>query len=474
MNRLGPARTDHARVERGPVPRRAEAFGWRTIEIDGHDVAAIDAAYPEARPPTGPTHDRRAHREGPRRLVPRRPEGWHGKAVTAEQAGAAIEELGRHPVPHDHAARARADSSPSTWASCTREPRPRLRRSHRHPQGVRRDAGLARGPSSRPRRPRRRGRQLHPHRGLPGRRAGAVRRDVTSPSRPWSARRRACRRSGRRPFAATFGAFFTRAYGLRAHGRDQPRRPPALRLARRRLDRRGRAVADGARGPRDACAPCTARPCCTRPTATPRCSWSPPCATPGHLLPPDDPRGDAARSTAPTRSSRSAGRRRCARRRDDRVTLVGAGVTLHECLGAADVAGRRGHRRPRDRLLLRQADRRRDAADARSTRPACSSWSRTTGSKAASATRCWTRSPRPVRSGAGRQARRSRTCPDPARPTELRAWAGIDEASIADARPLSSSRSGSATSRSDGGVARRRSANAMISSGGTGLGEQKP
>ncbi len=43
----------------------------------------------------------------------------------------------------------------------------------------------------------------------------------------------------------------------------------------------------------------------------------------------------------------------------DEVTLIGAGVTLHECLDAADDAGRRRHHRPGHRLLLRQADRHR-------------------------------------------------------------------------------------------------------------------
>src|SRR5437773_2048678 len=38
---------------------------------------------------------------------------------------------------------------------------------------------------------------------------------------------------------------------LHPHGGDQPRKHPPLRLARGRLDRRGRAVADGARGSRD-------------------------------------------------------------------------------------------------------------------------------------------------------------------------------------------------------------------------------
>ena len=44
---------------------------------------------------------------------------------------------------------------------------------------------------------------------------------------------------------------------------------------------------------------------------------------------------------------------------DDAVTLIGAGVTLHECLAAADAAGRRRHRRPGHRPLLGQADRHR-------------------------------------------------------------------------------------------------------------------
>ena len=44
----GPARRDHARLGPRLVRRRAEAFGWHAIEIDGHDVAAIDAAYAEA------------------------------------------------------------------------------------------------------------------------------------------------------------------------------------------------------------------------------------------------------------------------------------------------------------------------------------------------------------------------------------------------------------------------------------------
>ena len=52
------------------------------------------------------------------------------------------------------------------------------------------------------------------------------------------------------PFASTFAAFLSRAYDFIRMAAISQREHPPLRLARRRLDRRGRAVADGARGPR--------------------------------------------------------------------------------------------------------------------------------------------------------------------------------------------------------------------------------
>ena len=50
---------------------------------------------------------------------------------------------------------------------------------------------------------------------------------------------------------------------------------------------------------------------------------------------------------------------------EDAITLIGAGITLRECLTAADYARREGHHRPRDRPLLGQAGRRRGAAQGR-------------------------------------------------------------------------------------------------------------
>jgi transketolase len=93
MNRLG---------QRGPTMHgwqahayadRARALGWREIRVDGHDVDAIHEAYLEAEA-DGPTlviaRTEKGH--GVSFLADR--EGWHGKAVPADAAGQAIAELG--------------------------------------------------------------------------------------------------------------------------------------------------------------------------------------------------------------------------------------------------------------------------------------------------------------------------------------------------------------------------------------------
>jgi transketolase len=73
---------------------RAVAFGWHAIEIDGHDVAEIDAAYSEARSADRPTLIVARTEKGHGVSFLANAEGWHGKALSREQAAAAIEELG--------------------------------------------------------------------------------------------------------------------------------------------------------------------------------------------------------------------------------------------------------------------------------------------------------------------------------------------------------------------------------------------
>lgn len=95
VNRLG---------QRGPTAlqwhtevyvARAKAFGWRAIEIDGHDLAQIHAAYKEAT--SGgeqPTMIVAKTKKGSGVSLVEDKENWHGKALSKEQAEAAIAELG--------------------------------------------------------------------------------------------------------------------------------------------------------------------------------------------------------------------------------------------------------------------------------------------------------------------------------------------------------------------------------------------
>jgi transketolase len=72
---------------------RARAFGWHAIEIDGHDVGEIDRAYAEAVSTTGkPTVVVARTVKGKGVSAVEDKEGWHGKALDDPEA--AIEELG--------------------------------------------------------------------------------------------------------------------------------------------------------------------------------------------------------------------------------------------------------------------------------------------------------------------------------------------------------------------------------------------
>jgi transketolase len=94
LNRLG---------QRGPTMhgwdadvfvRRAQAFGWAATAIDGHDVVAIDAAYGEARASGRPTMIVARTEKGHGVSFLANEEGWHGKPVPKDREDEAIRELG--------------------------------------------------------------------------------------------------------------------------------------------------------------------------------------------------------------------------------------------------------------------------------------------------------------------------------------------------------------------------------------------
>jgi transketolase len=94
MNRLGQRGPTMLEWEGEAYVRRAEAFGWRSILIDGHDVEAIDRAYGEATDGASPTFIVARTEKGHGVSFLANAEGWHGKALDEEQAKQAIEELG--------------------------------------------------------------------------------------------------------------------------------------------------------------------------------------------------------------------------------------------------------------------------------------------------------------------------------------------------------------------------------------------
>jgi len=91
VNRLGQRGETMHGWDLSSYSARLRAFGWHAIEIDGHDVEQIDAAYREAESTTGkPTAVVAKTIKGKGYSKVEDQGGWHGKAIAEE----AIEELG--------------------------------------------------------------------------------------------------------------------------------------------------------------------------------------------------------------------------------------------------------------------------------------------------------------------------------------------------------------------------------------------
>jgi transketolase len=94
LNRLG-QRGETMHAWHSDVFRdRAEAFGWTAIQIDGHDVEAIDAAYRAAARDDRPTMIVARTEKGHGVSFLEDADNWHGKAVPADRLEEAIGELG--------------------------------------------------------------------------------------------------------------------------------------------------------------------------------------------------------------------------------------------------------------------------------------------------------------------------------------------------------------------------------------------
>jgi transketolase len=93
VNRLGQRGPTMDEWQLDHYRARAQGFGWHAVEVDGHDVEAIDAAYAEATAITGkPTVVIARTIKGKGVKAVENKDGWHGKPL--DDPDAAIEELG--------------------------------------------------------------------------------------------------------------------------------------------------------------------------------------------------------------------------------------------------------------------------------------------------------------------------------------------------------------------------------------------
>jgi transketolase len=109
VNRLGQRGPTELGWDLGAYARRGEAFGARVLEVDGHDLAALDDAFTQVGDPDGrPTVILARTVKGRGFLEVEDLEGWHGKPFPQDMAARAIAELGgesdlivRGPLPED-------------------------------------------------------------------------------------------------------------------------------------------------------------------------------------------------------------------------------------------------------------------------------------------------------------------------------------------------------------------------------------
>jgi transketolase len=114
VNRLGQTGQTELGWDLDAYRRRVDAFGWNAIEIDGHNIEEIDAAYTQALQSNGTPTCIVAHTiKGKGAPSVENQNGWHGKAFPEDAAKADIEALGgernmlvqvHKPTPGDKAA----------------------------------------------------------------------------------------------------------------------------------------------------------------------------------------------------------------------------------------------------------------------------------------------------------------------------------------------------------------------------------
>lgn len=95
LNGLGQSGPTMLRHDAAGMARRVAAFGWETILVDGHDVAALQTAFAKANKVRGrPTMIIARTVKGKGVSFIEGKPGWHGRPLKAEQAQRAVSDLG--------------------------------------------------------------------------------------------------------------------------------------------------------------------------------------------------------------------------------------------------------------------------------------------------------------------------------------------------------------------------------------------
>jgi transketolase len=341
VNRLGQRGPTELGWDLDTYAKRVEGFGCRAIQIDGHDLSEIDQALAQAAVTNRPTVILARTRKGRGFSEVEDREGWHGRALPAEMAERAIAELGgeRHvtvsgPRPEDGSVRIRPNGTVSL---------------PRYEVGATVATRLAFGQTL----------------AAVGARSGIVALDgevgnsthleefaKAHPERYFEmfiAEQQLIAASvglsvrGYVPFAATFAAFFTRAYDFI--------RMSAISQANIRLCGSHAGVEIGADGPSQMALEDLAM---MRAVHGSTVLYPSDAASTAYLVAEMADRGGIVymRTTrgaypvlyGPDETFPIGGAKVVRSSPDDQVTLIGAGVTLHNCLAAADQLGRDGIR----------------------------------------------------------------------------------------------------------------------------------
>src|SRR5437773_8021549 len=109
-NRLGQRGPTELQWDTDAYASRIESFGWDALVIDGHDLAEIDEALSRARDAERPTAIVARTIKGKGVSFIEDKEGWHGKALSADEAKKALVELGG-----DEPSRTFETAKPMAW-----------------------------------------------------------------------------------------------------------------------------------------------------------------------------------------------------------------------------------------------------------------------------------------------------------------------------------------------------------------------